>query len=296
MDRDQGLSTVTAGGPGRKLSRFLYRHSGVRLTGLLGAPLVWLLVAYVGSLFALLLTSLYHTDSFTGAIVHETSADNFHDLATSHVYRAVITRTVVIALLVTLIDIVVALPIAFYLAKVASRRVRSFAAVAVLLPLWASYLVKAYAWRTILTPSGGVLDSTLGWTPGLGRTALVIVLAYLWLPYMILPIYAGLERLPDTLLEASADLGGKAWRTFRSVIMPLVWPAVVAGSIFTFSLSLGDYIAVNIVGGKTQVLGSVVYQNFVDNLPLAAAVSIVPVVVMIGYLLIVRRTGAFENL
>jgi putative spermidine/putrescine transport system permease protein len=296
VDRDQGLSTVSAGGPGRKLSRFLYRHPGARLTGLLGAPLLWLLVAYLGSLVALLLTSLYRTDSFTGAIVHEASADNFRDLATSDVYRAVGVRTLVIALLVTVIDIVIALPIAFYLAKVASRRVRSFAAVAVLLPLWASYLVKAYAWRTILTPSGGVLERTVGWTPGFGRTSLVIVLAYLWLPYMILPIYAGLERLPDSLLEASADLGGKAWRTFRSVVVPLVWPAVIAGSIFTFSLSLGDYIAVNIVGGKTQVLGSVVYQNFVDNLPFAAAFSIVPVVVMIVYLLAVRRTGAFENL
>ena len=294
MDRDQGLST-NAGGPGRKLSRYLYRHPGVRLTGLLGAPLVWLLVAYLGSLFALLLTSLYHTDSFTGAIVHEASTDSFRELATSPVYRAVITRTVVIALLVTLIDIVVALPIAFYLAKVASRACgvrRRRGAAALVGELSREGLRLAHDSHS----SGGVLESTVGWTPGFGRTALVIVLAYLWLPYMILPIYAGLERLPDSLLEASADLGGKAWRTFRSVIMPLVWPAVVAGSIFTFSLSLGDYIAVNIVGGKTQVLGSVVYQNFVDNLPFAAALSIVPVVVMIGYLLIVRRTGAFENL
>jgi putative spermidine/putrescine transport system permease protein len=261
--------------------------------------MLWLGVAYLGALAALLITSLWSQNDFTGNIERTWTLDNFRDLLTIDVYRTITLRTIGIATLVTVVDALLAFPIALFMAKVASPRFQRVLVIAVLMPLWASYLVKAYAWRGMLS-SNGLVESIaspfgLG-TPGYGLVATTLTLAYLWLPYMILPIYAGLERLPDSLLEASADLGGKAWRTFRSVIVPLVWPAVIAGSIFTFSLSLGDYIAVNIVGGKTQVLGSVVYQNFVDNLPFAAAFSIVPVVVMIVYLLAVRRTGAFENL
>jgi putative spermidine/putrescine transport system permease protein len=172
--------------------------------------------------------------------------------------------------------------------------------VAILTPLWASYLVKAYAWRVMLA-NGGVLDWLLGGDgrgPGYGLTATVIVLSYLWLPYMILPVYAGFDRLPDSLLEASADLGARAGRTFRSVVLPTVVPAVIAGSIFTFSLSLGDYITVEIVGGKTQLLGNVVYRTIgaANNLPFAAAVATIPVLVMVIYLLAVRRSGALEEL
>jgi putative spermidine/putrescine transport system permease protein len=278
------------------ISRWLHRRPRWRLGLLVGPPAAWLVVAYFGALATLLATSLFSIDEFTTAIVHKVGLANFRELFTSSVYRSVTVRTVGVAVAVTVIDVVVALPIAFYLAKVARPRVRSFAAVAILLPLWASYLVKAYAWRAIVTPSGGVLDRWVGATPGFGVGAVTIVLAYLWLPYMVLPIYAGLERLPDSLLEASADLGGKAGRTFRSVILPMLLPSIVAGSIFTFSLSLGDYIAVKIVGGTTQMLGSVVYANFVDNLPLAAAFACVPVVIMVGYLVVARRTGAFENL
>jgi len=267
----------------------------LRLSLLLTAPVLWLVVAFVGALLALLATAFFKLND-ASAIVKTFSLTNFHDLVFKKVYRAVTFRTIGIALLVTLIDIVIALPVAFYLAKVASKRVRSFAAVAILLPLWASYLVKTYAWRAILSPSGGVADRWLGGTIGFGRGAVTIVLAYLWLPYMILPIYAGLERLPDSLLEASSDLGAHAGTTFRAVIAPLLVPAVIAGSIFTFSLSMGDYIAVQIVGGTTQMLGSVVYRNFVDNLPLAAAFSAVPVVVILVYLSLAKRTGAFENL
>jgi putative spermidine/putrescine transport system permease protein len=182
------------------------------------------------------------------------------------------------------------------MAKVASSRYRHWLVIAILTPLWASYLVKAYAWR-ILLANGGPMDSIFG-GPGYGIAATVLVLSYMWLPYMILPIYAGLERLPDSLLEASADLGARAGRTFRSVVLPVLVPSVFAGSIFTFSLSLGDYITVQIVGGKTQLIGNVVYANIgaANNLPFAAAIACVPVLIMVIYLLAVRRSGALEEL
>jgi len=169
------------------------------------------------------------------------------------------------------------------------------------MPLWASYLVKAYAWRSVLSQDGILewLLAPLGLsTPGYGLTATVITLSYLWLPYVILPIYAGLERVPDSLLEASADLGGRTWRTLGSVVLPLVYPAIIAGTIFSFSLSLGDYITVNIVGGASQMLGNLVYTNVgaANNLPLAAAIALIPIVIIFGYLAIVRRTGALNNL
>jgi putative spermidine/putrescine transport system permease protein len=202
---------------------------------------------------------------------------------------------------VTLLDVVLAVPMAFFMAKVAPRRVRVYLVVAVLTPLWASYLVKAYAWRGLLVPEGLVSDvlRPLGLdTPGYGVPAVILTLAYLWLPYMILPIYAGLDRLPDSLLEASSDLGGGAWRTFRSVVLPLIFPAIVAGSIFTFALSLGDYITVKIVGGSTQMAANVIYDNIgvAGNLPFAAAAAFFPVVVIVVYLVAVRRTGALDNL
>jgi putative spermidine/putrescine transport system permease protein len=264
---------------------------------LLAAPLAWLVVAYLGALVALLVTSFYSTDPFTTEVVHRLTFQNFHDLATISVYRRVALRTVGIATAVTVIDAAIALPTAFFMAKIASPRARRLLVVGVVMPLWASYLVKSYAWRAILDPVGGVLRQWVGASPGFGLHATVIVLAYLWLPYMVLPIYAGLERLPDSLLEASGDLGAQAGTTFRRVVLPLIVPAIVAGSIFTFSLSLGDYIAVGIVGGKTQMIGNVVFRNFgANNLPFASAFAIVPVVVMIVYLLSVRRSGALESL
>jgi putative spermidine/putrescine transport system permease protein len=196
------------------------------------------------------------------------------------------------------VTLVVALPMAFFMAKVASPRVRHWLVIAILTPLWASYLVKAYAWRVMLA-NGGLIDSVLGGHgPGYGLPAVVIVLSYLWLPYMILPIYAGLDRLPNSLLEASADLGGKAGRTFRSVVLPMLVPSIFAGSIFTFSLSLGDYITVQIVGGKTQLIGNLVYANIgaADNLPFAAALAVIPALIMVIYLYAVSRSGALEQL
>ena len=290
-----------AGAPvARRLSSWLHRHAGARLAGLLAAPLVWLVVAYLGSLAVLFASAFWTVNGFTGDVVRQPSLANFRTIATGAVYRTVALRSVGVAAAVTAITAVVALPMAFYMAKVASPRLRTILVIAILTPLWASYLVKAYAWRVLLA-NGGPIDSALGGPgrgPGYGLPATVVVLSYLWLPYMILPVYAGLDRLPDSLLEASGDLGGRGWRTFRSVVLPMIVPSVFAGSIFTFSLSLGDYITVQIVGGKSQLIGNLVYANIgaANNLPFAAALACVPVVVMVVYLLAVRRSGALEEL
>jgi len=278
----------------------LYRRPGLRAGLLLAPPMLWLGVAYLGALAALFVTSLWSQNSFTGDVQRTWTLHNFHDLLSISVYRTITLRTLGVAALVTVIDAVVAFPVALYMAKVASPRVERLLVIAVLMPLWASYLVKAYAWRGMLS-SGGLLDA-LGpvgvHSPGYGLTATVLTLAYLWFPYMVLPVYAGLERLPDSLLEASADLGARNGRTLRHVVLPMAFPALVAGSVFTFSLSLGDYIAVKIVGGANQLLGNVVFDNVgaANNLPFAAAVATVPVLVMLLYLAVVRRTGALENL
>jgi putative spermidine/putrescine transport system permease protein len=285
----------------RRFSGVLHRHGWLRLTLLLVLPLLVLVVVYLGALAVLLLSAFWSTDVFTGNVVHTATLDNLREVVTNATYRAVTFRTVGVAAAVTVICAVLAFPMAFYMAKVASPRARKVLVVAVLTPLWASYLVKAYAWRSMLA-GDGVVNWALGPVglrgPGFGLTATIVVLSYLWLPFMILPVYAGLERLPDSLLEASGDLGAKAGRTFRSVIAPLAFPAVVAGAIFTFSLSLGDYITVQIVGGKNQLLGNLIQGDAgaANNLPLAAALAAVPIVVMVVFLLAVRRTGALDNL
>jgi putative spermidine/putrescine transport system permease protein len=283
------------------LARTLRVRSGLRLTLLLTPPMLWLGVAYLGALAALFLTSLWGQNDFTGEIERTWTLENFATLVREDVYRTITLRTLAVAALVTVLDAVIAFPVALYMAKLASRRVQRALVIAVLMPLWASYLVKAYAWRGMFSENGVVswLAAPFGLEgPGYGLTATIITLAYLWLPYMILPVFAGLERLPDSLLEASADLGAHAWLTLRRVVVPMAFPAIVAGSIFTFSLTMGDYIAVRIVGGANQMLGNVVYDNVgaANNLPFAAAVATVPVVVMLGFLAAVRRTGALENL
>ncbi|MEV4007967.1 ABC transporter permease [Actinomadura sp. NPDC049753] len=268
---------------------------------LLSAPLAWLVVVYLGALAAIFLTAFWTTDVFTGEVVRQFTLANFQTLVDEPVYRTVALRSLGVAAAVTLIDTAIGFPMALYMAKVARPRHRPYLVIAILAPLWAAYLVKAYAWRVMLS-QGGLVDQVLGpfglSSPGYGLTATVLVLAYLWLPYMILPVYAGLERLPDSLLDASGDLGAHPLRTLRSVVLPLVFPSLVAGSIFTFSLSLGDYITVKIVGGRSQLLGNVVYDNIgaANNLPFAAAVATIPVVVMLGYLAAARRTGALREL
>jgi putative spermidine/putrescine transport system permease protein len=283
------------------LARWLYRRPGLRLGLLLTPPMLWLGVAYLGALAALFLTSLWGQNDFTGEIERTWTLENFRTLFEVEVYRTITLRTLAVAALVTVVDALIAFPIALFMAKVASRRVQQLLVIAVLMPLWASYLVKAYAWRGMLSEQGLVawIAAPFGiQAPGYGLTATIITLAYLWLPYMILPVFAGLERLPSSLIEASSDLGAHAGHTLRRVILPLAFPALVAGAIFTFSLSMGDYIAVRIVGGANQLLGNVVYDNVgaANNLPFAAAVATVPVVVMLVFLAAARRTGALENL
>jgi ABC-type spermidine/putrescine transport system permease subunit I len=285
----------------RRGSVYLSKHPRLRLSFLLSAPLFWLGLVYIAALAALLVTALWTVDSFTGQISQTWTLDNIVTVVTGSLYQTVTLRTLGVALMVTTFDILIALPIAFYMAKVASPRMQRILVIAVLMPLWASYLVKAYAWRSVLS-QGGIFEWLVepfgGHTPGYGLTATVITLSYLWLPYVILPIYAGLERVPDSLLEASADLGGKSWSTISLVVMPLIWPAIIAGSIFSFSLSLGDYITVNIVGGANQMLGNLVYTNVgaANNLPLAAAIALIPILIIFAYLAAVRRTGALNNL
>jgi putative spermidine/putrescine transport system permease protein len=285
---------------GRRSADLLHGHRGAQASLLLAGPLAWLVVAYLGSLAVLFIAAFWSLDDFSGQVVHSYSLDNFRTLWEGRVYREIVLRTVGVAAAVTVTDAILAFPIAFFMAKVAAPRTRNVLAVAVLMPLWASYLVKVYAWRTILNADGifnWALEPFGAHGPGYGLVATWLVFSYLWLPYMILPVYAGLERIPDSMLDASGDLGGKPWTTFRQVVLPLAFPAVVAGSIFTFSLTLGDYIAPQLVSSK-QFIGNVVYANVgvANNLPLAAAFATVPVVVMILYLLVARRLGAFEQL
>jgi putative spermidine/putrescine transport system permease protein len=288
------------GGLRRRISRVLYQHPRVRLALLLGGPIVWLLVAYVGSLVALLVTSLYHYQNDpTGLVprlVTSPSTTNYQRVLDVHVYRTVAFRTIGAALSVTVVDLLIALPVAFYMAKIARLWVRRALVVAVTMPLWAGYLVKGYAWRAMLDPAGGVLHEVFGHSPGFGVSGTVLTLSYLWLPYMIIPIYAGLERLPDSLLEASTDLGAKAGRTFARIVLPQLRPSIVAGSIFTFALTLGDFYMAQIVGGTTQFIGNVVYREFSANLPFAAAYATLPIVVMVAYLAAARSSGALEEL
>ena len=293
---------LTAAQPRRTLSgrvaRFFDRHPRLRLWSFLSGPVAWLVIAYLGSLCLMFVTALHPIDEFTSQpITSRWTFANLRDLVDpSGTYPAKILRTIGVAAAVTVIDIVLAVPLAFFFVKVIRPRWRRLAVISVLLPLWASYLVKVYAWRVLLNPEGGVLRSSLHASPGFGLPAMVLVLAYLWLPYMILPVMSGLERLPDSLLEASADLGGKARRTLQLVVLPMLVPAIAAGSIFTFSLSLGDYISVKLVGGTTDVIGSVVERQLSTNLPFAAAMAVGSVVVMGCYLTGVRRLGAFDNL
>jgi putative spermidine/putrescine transport system permease protein len=261
-------------------------------------PMGLFVVVYLGSLLVLLMASVWNVDPFTSQVVHTFTLDNFRRLFNEDVYRTVAWRTIKMAAFVTVADALLAFPIAYYMARVASPRTRNLLVVAVLMPLWASYLVKAYAWRTILSGEG-----VLNWAlhplglsfNGYSTVGLWLVFTYLWLPFMIIPIYAGLERIPQSLLEASADLGGRSVRTFFRVTLPLAFPAVVAGSIFTFSLTLGDYIAPTLITSQ-QFIGTLIYSNYGTNLPVAAAFTLVPIAVMVVYLLVAKRLKAFEAL
>lgn len=290
------------GSPLRRLSAALYRRPRLVLGALLAPPILWLVVVYLGSLAFLLVSSLWRLDPITTAIVREPSLENFKELLSpDRPYLRVAAHTAGIAVLVTVLDAALAFPLAYFMARVASARTRKVLFIAVTLPLWISYLVRVYSWRIILS-DGGFLNWVLGFVgltgPGaLGDIPISLVFTYIWLPYMILPVYAGLERIPASLLEASADLGGHAWTTFRRVILPLALPGIVAGSIFTFSLTLGDYITPTIFSGD-QFIGNIVYGHVgvSGNVPFAAAYATVPVAIMAVYLLLARRLGAFDAL
>ncbi len=283
---------------GHRLAGLFQGRPRLQIGALLAGPVGWLVIGYLGSLAVLLIAAFWTVNPLSGEVVRGFSLENFELLYNEPVYRSIIGRTVLIAALVTITDAVLAFPIAFYMAKVASRRGKAILVVAVLLPLWSSYLVKVYSWRTMLQAEG-----VINWAlaplglhgPGFGETAVWLVMSYLWLPYMILPIYAGLERIPDSLISASEDLGASPFTTFRRVILPLAFPAVVAGSIFTFALTLGDYITPRLVSND-QFIGNVIFNNISNNLPFASALALVPIVVMIAYLLVARKLGAFEHI
>jgi putative spermidine/putrescine transport system permease protein len=288
--------------PLRRLSGGLYRRPRFVLGALLAPPLLWLVVIYLGSLALLLVSSLWRLDPATTAIVREPSLDNFAELLDpARPYIGIALHTVRIAVIVTVVDAVLALPLAFYMAKVASPRLRNLLFLSATLPLWISYLVRVYSWRTILSDDGllnwGLAFVGLEGPGALGDVPIALVFSYIWLPYMILPLYAGLERIPTSYFEASADLGARSWGTFRRVVLPLVLPALVAGSIFTFSLTLGDYITPALFSGD-QFIGNVVYSHVgvSGNVPFAAAFATVPVAIMAVYLILARRFGAFEAL
>jgi putative spermidine/putrescine transport system permease protein len=282
---------------GRRLAGLFHGRPRLQVGSLLVAPGAWLVILYLGSLGVLLITAFWTVDPLSGEVVKGFSLENFESLANEPVYREIVWRTVRTAALVTITDAVIAFPIAFYMAKVASRRGKAILVVGVLMPLWSSYLVKVLSWRTMLSQ-----DGVINWAlnplglhgPGYGLTAVWLVLSYLWLPYMILPIFAGLERIPNSLISASEDLGASPLTTFRRVILPLAFPAVVAGSIFTFSLSLGDYITPSLVS-NSQFIGTSIFTSITNDQPFAAALALIPIVVMIAYLSVARKLGAFEH-
>jgi putative spermidine/putrescine transport system permease protein len=288
----------------RAASIALNRRPWLRGSLLLSGPLGWMLLIYVAALVVLLLSAFWTTDPFTGHVVHEWGLRNFRTLVESDTYRTIALRTVGMAAAVTVTDAVLAFPFAYFAARLASRRTQTILFVLVLLPLWSSYLVRVYAWRLILSNHGALnwsLDK-LGFGSahlGYSNWAMWIVFSYIWLPFMITPVWAAIERVPDSLLEASSDLGASQWTTFRRVMLPLALPGVVAGSIFTFSLTLGDYITPTLVGGaSSDFIGNVVYSNVgvANNVPFAAAFATVPVLIMGVYLLLARRAGATEAL
>lgn len=299
----------------RQLSTYLYRHPKLVLGLLLGPPMFYMVVVYLGSLFSLLINSFYYLDDFSGKVIHSFTLQTYAQLFTES-NLGIFSRTLIMALCVTIADALIAFPLGYYMAKFASPRMKSFLYLAVLVPLWSSYLVRVYAWRLILAKEGilGWVISRIGLQPvldwilsnpdiggpsiGLSVLGMFITFVYIWLPYMILPIQTALERVPKSLEEASSDLGAKPLQTFRTVILPLAFPGVIAGSIFTFSLTLGDYIVPQVLGNSKVVIGSAVYshQGTAGNIPLAAAFTMGPIFIMLIYLLVARKMGAFDAL
>jgi len=315
MDSTLALPRPVPGGVLRTLSTTLYTRRGLLLTALLAPPLLWFGVVYLGSLFALLANAFFRLDDFTGQVVREVGFSNFVALFDAANLDA-IRRTVGMAVAVTLACVVLAFPLAYYMARHARGWTKAMLYIAVMLPLWSSYLVRLYAWKLLLAKEGAInwvasqlhltwlLDALLA-TPLIGGPSLsfstlgtFIVFVYMWLPFMILPVMAAIERIPPSTLEASADLGAGPAMTLRRVILPLAMPGIAAGSIFTFSLTLGDYIVPQVIGDSTLYIGQIVYrqQGVAGNIPFAAAFSLVPIVVIGIYLWLAKRQGAFDAL
>jgi len=284
----------------------IWRRPWLKGTGLLGPPAIAFCVVYLGALVALLVSSFWTVNSFTGQLVHQWTLDNYRIIfsLSDPTYLRIAARTIGIAAAVTITDAVLAFPLAYFMARVAPSRLRGLLFIMVVLPLWSSYLVRIYAWQTILS-GGGALDWSLGKVGmpaaniAYSNWAMWLVFTYVWLPFMVLPVYSALERIPHSYIEASRDLGARGSRTLRSVILPLALPGIVAGSIFTFSLTLGDFITPLLIGGTNSTfIGNVVYENIGinANVPFAAALATIPVAVMGVYLVIARRLGAFEAL
>lgn len=298
-------STIAASPTARvRVSAALFRRPWLRAVVLLSAPGAWFVLIYLAALVLLFLSALWKVDPLSGKVIHSWTLHNFEELVDHPVYRTIALRTIGIAAAVTVTDALLAVPFAIFAVRVAPRRLQSALFVAVLIPLWSSYLVRVFAWRLILAKNGilnwaleqlGLGAANIGYT----NWAMWIVFSYIWLPFMILPVWSAVERVPDSMVEAAADLGARGWRSFRTVMLPLILPGIVAGSIFTFSLTLGDFIAPELVGGNESVLiGNVVFNNVgvSNNVPFAAAFAVVPLVVMGVYLLIARRLGAFDAL
>lgn len=286
----------------RCLSAGIWRRPALGAGLLLAPPLGWFILIYLAALLALFISAFWTVDSFTGELNRSWTLTNFHTILTSDIYRRIAIRTVLMAAAVTVTDIILAFPFAYFMVRLAGPRQRVVLFTLVLVPLWSSYLARVYAWRLILAHNGA-LNWVLrhlgfdGLEIGYTNWAMWIVFSYIWLPFMIMPIYSAIERIPYSLFEAAQDLGAKAWRTFFKVILPLAMPGVVAGSIFTFSLTLGDYITPVLVGGPgSDFIGNVVYANvgIANNIPFAAAYATIPLIVMAAYLAFARRTGAFD--
>jgi putative spermidine/putrescine transport system permease protein len=301
------LAAATASGQAGawpRLTAALWRRPWARATLLLTPALAWFVLIYLAALVVLLITAFWRINAFTANIEQVWNLGNFTLIFENPAYRNIILRTVGMAAAVTVTDAIIAFPFAYFMARVASGRTRTILYVAILLPLWASYLAKVYAWLLIFTHDG-LLNWSLG-KIGVGPVNLIytnwavfIVFCYIWLPFMIIPVYAALERIPPSQIEASQDLGARSWRTLRLVILPLALPGLAAGSIFTFSLTLGDFITPILIGGTgSNFIGNVIEQSvgIANNVPFAAALALVPVVIMAIYLLGARALGAFRAL
>jgi putative spermidine/putrescine transport system permease protein len=283
----------------RPVSTYLHKRPTFRLVALLALPMTWLIGVYIISLVLLLVTAVWFIDPFTSKVIPGFTLDNFVSIFSVPAYLSTAIRTLAIALAVTVVCILFAIPLGIFMAKIARPWVRNLLAVAITLPLWAGYLVKLLAMRLTFTERGlfNWLMEPFGITgPGFGIPVTVLTLAYLWFPYMALPVFTAIRQLPHNLFDASADLGAKGWPTVFRMVLPLITPAIIAGSVFTFSLSLGDYLAAKFVGGSTQMIGSIIASNINLNPPVAAAFSMVPIAFVVMYLVIARRTGSLERM